>query len=564
MQKLIIRLFFILASAAFANVYGQNITFNHLTTDDGLSQFSVNSLYVDENGILWIGTREGLNRYNGDDIQTYKLQKNNPNSLFCNTVSRITGNHNGKIYLLCTEGVAEFNLATQKFTTLIQGNINSIYYNDGLFIGKKNEIYRYNEETGNFDLYYQLPDRNLEIVCIHINKDVLWLGTTTNGVYCLNIDKKELTHPIQKGNITSFYQDSESELWIGSWEEGLFRVKADGTISTISTDNSKLDTTAPEIMGLEYKAETKLAYAEYFKMYHYDEGITLLEIDMTKDTERDPEKQNEDDKKAEDTDTAAAEDTAAATDEEEAAAASDSKKTSTEKAKDLTEKTKELYEGNVVKYLIVPKDVEIPAGLDKDMIVIQLPVEKTYVASEDALKLLDEQLDAAESIKAVGMEQKDCQIENIAKAMEDKKISFDGAFDDLDYKALVKDEIDFAILPSEFLPGNAKDEEDADAADETADTKAEDQKDDKDDKTTDEKADEDKTPEELLKEENERLSDTAERLATLTIPMLVDRSADEKTDLAKAEWLKVYGVIFGCEDQANELFQQMVKAEENK
>lgn len=335
-------------------------------------------------------------------------------------------------------------------------------------------------------------------------------------------------------------------------------VKADGTTSTISTDNSKLDTTAPEIMGLEYKAETKLAYAEYFKMYHYDEGITLLEIDMTKDTERDPEKQTEDDKKAEDTDTAAA------TDEEEAAAASDSKKTSTEKAKDLTEKTKELYEGNVVKYLIVPKDVEIPAGLDKDMIVIQLPVEKAYVASEDALKLLDEQLDTAESIKAVGMEQKDCQIENIAKAMEDKKISFDGAFDDLDYKALVKDEIDFAILPSEFLPGNAKDEEDTDAADETADTKAEDQKDDKDDKTTDEKADEDKTTEELLKEENERLSDTAERLATLTIPMLVDRSADEKTDLAKAEWLKVYGVIFGCEDQANELFQQMVKAEENK
>lgn len=72
MQKLIIRLFFILASAAFANVHGQNITFNHLTTDDGLSQFSVNSLYVDENGILWIGTREGLNRYNGEDIKDRK------------------------------------------------------------------------------------------------------------------------------------------------------------------------------------------------------------------------------------------------------------------------------------------------------------------------------------------------------------------------------------------------------------------------------------------------------------------------------------------------------------
>lgn len=411
--------------------------------------------------------------------------------------------------------------------------------------------YGYVKANGNKYMANVSGGSSIFTIPVELNKNNTIIGMTT---------RMSVAHEISYNIFISLAAAKKG----GSTSSSTGFVKADGTISTISTDNSKLDTTAPEIMGLEYKAETKLAYAEYFKMYHYDEGITLLEIDMTKDTERDPEKQNEDDKKAEDTDTAAAEDTAAATDEEEAAAASDSKKTSTEKAKDLTEKTKELYEGNVVKYLIVPKDVEIPAGLDKDMIVIQLPVEKTYVASEDALKLLDEQLDAAESIKAVGMEQKDCQIENIAKAMEDKKISFDGAFDDLDYKALVKDEIDFAILPSEFLPGNAKDEEDADAADETADTKAEDQKDDKDDKTTDEKADEDKTPEELLKEENERLSDTAERLATLTIPMLVDRSADEKTDLAKAEWLKVYGVIFGCEDQANELFQQMVKAEENK
>ena len=405
--------------------------------------------------------------------------------------------------------------------------------------------YGYVKANGNKYMANVSGGSSIFTIPVELNKNNTIIGMTT---------RMSVAHEISYNIFISLAAAKKG----GSTSSSTGFVKADGTTSTISTDNSKLDTTAPEIMGLEYKAETKLVYAEYFKMYHYDEGITLLEIDMTKDTERDPEKQTEDDKKAEDTDTAAA------TDEEEAAAASDSKKTSTEKAKDLTEKTKELYEGNVVKYLIVPKDVEIPAGLDKDMIVIQLPVEKAYVASEDALKLLDEQLDAAESIKAVGMEQKDCQIENIAKAMEDKKISFDGAFDDLDYKALVKDEIDFAILPSEFLPGNAKDEEDADAADETADTKAEDQKDDKDDKTTDEKADEDKTPEELLKEENERLSDTAERLATLTIPMLVDRSADEKTDLAKAEWLKVYGVIFGCEDQANELFQQMVKAEENK
>ena len=120
MQKLIIRLLFILAGMAFANVYGQNITFNHLTTDNGLSQFSVNSLYIDESGILWIGTREGLNRYNGEDIKTYKLQKNDPNSLsaiqYC-----VLWQPQRKHLSVCTDGVAEFNLITQNSQPYCKG-----------------------------------------------------------------------------------------------------------------------------------------------------------------------------------------------------------------------------------------------------------------------------------------------------------------------------------------------------------------------------------------------------------------------------------------------------------
>ena len=63
---------------------------------------------------------------------------------------------------------------------------------------------------------------------------------------------------------------------------------ANGTDASTSS-NQKLDEKAPEIIGLEYQSETKLDYAEYFKIYHYDQGIVLLEIDMTKDTARDPE-----------------------------------------------------------------------------------------------------------------------------------------------------------------------------------------------------------------------------------------------------------------------------------
>lgn len=56
--------------------------------------------------------------------------------------------------------------------------------------------------------------------------------------------------------------------------------KADGTTVSGETNLSAdtLDDKAPEIMGLSYQSETKVEHAEYFKIYHYDQGITLLEI----------------------------------------------------------------------------------------------------------------------------------------------------------------------------------------------------------------------------------------------------------------------------------------------
>ena len=62
--------------------------------------------------------------------------------------------------------------------------------------------------------------------------------------------------------------------------------------------------------------------------------------------------------------------------------------------------------------------------------------------------------------------------------------------------------------------------------------------------------------EELTEEEQkERIEEITERMATLGIPVIIDRSADEKEDLAKAEWIKVYGILFGKQDAAEKLFE---------
>ncbi len=127
-------------------------------------------------------------------------------------------------------------MTTQRFKTLLQGNVDAIYYNEKLYIGKREEVFVFNENTNNFDLYYHLAGKDINLSCLHLDeKKNLWMGTTSNGVYCLS-DDKQLSQPIMKGNIASIYEDSSKELWIGSWEEGLYRIRTNGTIDNFRHD----------------------------------------------------------------------------------------------------------------------------------------------------------------------------------------------------------------------------------------------------------------------------------------------------------------------------------------
>ena len=339
---------------------------------------------------------------------------------------------------------------------------------------------------------------------------------------------------------------------------------ANGTdISTSS--NQKLDEQAPEIIGLEYQSETKLDYAEYFKIYHYDQGIVLLEIDMTKDTARDPEKaeetKSENEKSAEDKEKSSKKKVASVTinrsedsknsDAEskvdasaEESAASDNNGTSEQ------ELAAELYKGNVVKYLIVPEDVEVPVGLEQDMIIVKKPTDHTYAESDEILNMMKD-LDLLDNIAAVGMKSKDCTVSEIADKMKAKdgeknaEVAYAGTADKLKLKNLVKSEVNLVLFTGDILPREDSEENAAKDTDKIAD------KDSKDTKET-----------LTVEEKTEQFEELTEKLAMLGIPVLVDRSSEEKTELGKQEWIKVYGVLYGCEELTNEKFDAAVAAAE--
>lgn len=351
----------------------------------------------------------------------------------------------------------------------------------------------------------------------------------------------------------------------------------------------KLDEKAPDIIGLKYKSETKLDYADYFKIYHYDDDITLLEIDLSKDTDKDPEKLEKDaqDKDTADTDnkkdtkktsksgkkkvakiTIKRNDEEKKTTDTQSVAYNDEGEAAVQTQEEITA---DLYKAKVVKYLIVPEDsdAELPVGIEKEMIVVKLPIKHAYVDSEESIDTL-ETLKLLKKVKAVGFDQDETDIDAVNKGLEAEKMVYAGAADDLKFRELVKNKIDFAIVSSEVLPGSKTAE---DAKEKGSDTDSKKNSDSKNQKKADVKdADDKSTVTDSKKttdssDENEEeavLDQLADNFATLGIPMLIDRSADEESDLGKAEWLKVYGEFFGCSDKTDKLYDKAVKAAKSK
>lgn len=203
-------------------IQAQEISFKHLTTNDGLSNNAVLSIYQDERGFIWFGTRNGVNLYNGNEFVTYKFQKNASNSLIYNSTSLITGNGKGEIYFMTTKGISTLNIAQNQFTTLVQGYTSAIFYHKNLYVAIQNGIYQYNGEQ--LVPFYEFPDKQLKITAIHIEDDQILIGTEKQGLYVLDRHKKS-THLIQSGNVSTIFKEKDKIFWIGTWEYGLFRIE---------------------------------------------------------------------------------------------------------------------------------------------------------------------------------------------------------------------------------------------------------------------------------------------------------------------------------------------------
>ena len=120
-----------------------NHYFKHLGVSDGLSQVCIPSIYQDELGAVWLGTTEGLNRYNGKDVKVFQPSESN-HGLTNNEINELCGDKNGRMYIRSGNDLIKLDIYTEQFTCLRQKGVYGLFCKkDTLWVSCADGIYYY-------------------------------------------------------------------------------------------------------------------------------------------------------------------------------------------------------------------------------------------------------------------------------------------------------------------------------------------------------------------------------------------------------------------------------------
>ena len=163
MRKLFVLFFFVFLNCW---VYAQQNTyvFNHLTSKDGLSQSSAIAIHQDQLGQIWIGTRDGLNKYDGTKITVYRSEPDNPNSISNNDILTIQEDAEGYLWIGTYNGLNKYNPKTNTFTRYFHTQDDNslsnnvvwtlkVLSNDKICIGTTEGLSIYDKTTNTFTNY---------------------------------------------------------------------------------------------------------------------------------------------------------------------------------------------------------------------------------------------------------------------------------------------------------------------------------------------------------------------------------------------------------------------------
>jgi ligand-binding sensor domain-containing protein len=226
-----------------------HLRFDNLTLKDGLSSKDISFVVQDRRGLIWIGTRDGLNRFDGINIKIYRKSERG-NSLPDNRLNSIVEDADGTLWLGTQGGISHFNPFSEVFENFVHDPANpaslSNNWDCNIFKDSKNRLWVMNNDG------LHLLDRKSKgfstrfnkihnpFYCFEDEKGVFWLAAW-NGITSYNPENGQ-SASLEKTNSVAncILKDSRKNWWFGAWDIGLCRLDSrTGTYKNIPLNLKK-------------------------------------------------------------------------------------------------------------------------------------------------------------------------------------------------------------------------------------------------------------------------------------------------------------------------------------
>ena len=223
-----------------------NIQFDHLSMEDGLVDNSIQVFFQDKAGFMWIGTRNGLSRFDGYTFSNFQYEINKPQSLGGNWVRDIFEDQDDNLWIALEDGgLSRFDPLSQSFiryqTNLegplfLSGNAMFSIFQDSqgsLWFGGAPDtgLTRFDPKTETMKIYKAFgPDRSGDFdgggvwEMLEDEAGLLWFAADRNLVQ-FNPKNESFTTfalPTQDRRLASIYQDQQGIIWLGG-SSGLYK-----------------------------------------------------------------------------------------------------------------------------------------------------------------------------------------------------------------------------------------------------------------------------------------------------------------------------------------------------
>lgn len=230
-------------------VIGSHFDFKQIGSKSGMPSI-INCIYTEQKGFIWIGTPQGLIRFDGEELKKYTAQPENENALPGDSILQIIEDNLQTTWILTTKGIARYSLIHDKFFVPQINNRPVVAYSvckteDGLLFGGINHIYKYSYSTDKLTAIQQFQtDDPFIIRAVQVWKsDTLLCLNWQKGIFQMDRNtRKVIPFPAEFGNSNvDMLVDSQQRIWLATYNCGVKCYSKEGKeIATYTTRNSRL------------------------------------------------------------------------------------------------------------------------------------------------------------------------------------------------------------------------------------------------------------------------------------------------------------------------------------